>query len=61
MHNRNYSGTWHGSFRLHGMDELPVVAQLYVVELDELIRGLWSLVRTLSAQVTDLQAKAVEL
>lgn len=44
------------------MDELPDLSRLSVAEKDELIRDLWSLVRgDLSAQVTTLQTKVVEL
>jgi len=43
------------------MNELPDLARLTVGEKDELIRDLWSLVRTLSAQVTTLQTKVLEL
>ena len=43
------------------MDELPDLSRLNVAEKDELIRELWSLVRTLTAQVTSLQGKVQEL
>jgi hypothetical protein len=43
------------------MDELPDLSRLNVAEKDELIRDLWSLVLNLTAQVTTLQTKVVEL
>jgi transposase len=43
------------------MDELPDLSRLNVAEKDELIRDLWSLVLNLTAQVTPLQTKVVEL
>lgn len=43
------------------MNELPDLSRLSVAEKDELICDLWTLVRNLSAQVTTLQTKVLEL
>ncbi|MBN8520159.1 MAG: hypothetical protein J0L71_20425 [Candidatus Accumulibacter sp.] len=43
------------------MDELPDLSRLSVAEKDQLIRDLWSWVRSLTVQVTTLQAKGDEL
>ena len=43
------------------MDELPDLTQLSAAEKDQLIRERWSLARTLTDQVTSLQAQGKEL
>lgn len=42
---------------VEAMDELPDLSRLSVAEKDQLIRDLWSWVRSLTVQVTTLQVR----